>query len=326
MPAFGSGAKLSITHQTSMGATSPSSWRSIPFASHDLSYDVADLVDDSIVGNPDEPDRVSGISGIGGGFQANIHPLALGYYLYGLCGAASVAAAGAAYKHTFRPSSGNFGDKNTVPPFAIQVNAGETGVSSSYLLQDCFFNTGELSITAGAYLRGTWGLIGKSGTLLTTAAPYDWPSAVKPLTWSACSVSIAGAAVQRYHDLKITLNNNLAAQDRIDGTTQHTFFFREGFRQNRFAGTVDLAQADWLKMKNETEGALVITCGGASAISSGYNEFLEISMPRFVFTKVPINISGTGVVTVAVEGRGMYLSTSLCSVQFTLQNTVASYP
>lgn len=326
MPAFGSGAKLGLTHQASMGATDPGSWRTVPFASHDLTYDVADLVDDSITGEVDEPDRVTGMSGITGSFQANINPLAVGYYLYGLCGHSSGSAAGQAYKHVFRPSSGNFGDKNTLPPFAFQINAAETGVSSAYLLQDCFFNTGEISITAGGYLRGTWGIVGKSGLLQTIEAPVDYPTGVKPLKWASASVSIAGAAVQRYHDLKITLNNNIGMQDRLDGTSEHSFFFREGFRQNRFSGTVDLAMADWLKMKNETEGALVVTFGGATSISSGYNEYLEISMPRFVFTKVPINISGTGIVTVAVEGRGMYLATSLCSVQFTLQNTWASYP
>jgi len=200
------------------------------------------------------------------------------------------------------------------------VDQGEAGVSSAYLLGDCFVNQLEFNLSAGAYLRATASIVGKTATLMTkTAAPVEWASTIKPLLWSATSISIGGAAVQRYADITFTFNNNIGMQDRIAGAKEHTFFFRDGFRQfGRMSGTMDVSMTDWLNVKNETEVRLFM-------FASNSIDTLLIDLPRFVFTAHPIGVPGPGIVTISVEGRAMYSTDSGTIATVTLTNTFADY-
>jgi hypothetical protein len=255
-----------------------------------------------------------------------VHPLAIGQVLNGVFGISSSDAAGSAYAHTFNPQTTAFDANVSLQPFCFQIDQGESSVNSAYMLYNCFLNNWELSLAAGQYLRSTINVVGQRAELIEKSTPSNYPAGIKPMLWSGCSISIGGAAVQRYADFRLTFNNNIATQDRIAGAKDHTFFFREGFRQfGRMTGTMDMAMDDWLKVKNETEGRLVIFCKGASSVSSGYDESLTIDIPRFVFTKHPLGVSGPGIVTVAMEGRAMFSSTSgtICTV--TLVNTQATY-
>jgi hypothetical protein len=200
-------------------------------------------------------------------------------------------------------------------------------VNSAYLHQDGFINTAEFSIAAGGYARSRFGVMGKSIGLLTKApgAAIN-PTGAAPLLWSGTSISFAGAAIQRFSNIKLAFDNKIAAQDRITGVKQHAFFFRDGFRDfGRMTGTVDLAQADWLNFFNGTEGKLVINCLGVTSISSGVNEYFKVDIPRMIYTAYPLNISGAGIVTAAVEGRAQYHSGSKTVCTITLCNTFASY-
>jgi len=331
MPGFGANAELGIHKQNSFMSAGVNSleWTKVPFASQDFNYEFAELTDDSIQFGYEEPDRVTGIAGVTGTITANVHPIAVGEFIAGAFGISSSTASGSAFIHTFNPQTTTFDDKCSLQPYAFLVDQGEAGVNSKYLLYNCFINNWELSLSAGAYLRSTFNIVGQRAELIASSGnnPADYPSGIKPLIWSACSISIGGAAVQRYADFKLSFNNNIATQDRIAGAKDHTFFFREGFRQfGRFTGTMDMAQADWLKVKNETEGPLVIHITGASSIDgANMKEYLEINIPRFVFTKHPLGVSGPGIVTVAMEGRAMFHAGSgtICTV--TLVNTQASY-
>lgn len=320
MPAFGSNAKLFVTLQNSFGTpTDVGSWHTVPFASHDFNFTFGELVDDSIFSRYDEADRVTGISGVEGSITANVHPYAIGPFIRGCFGIYSASGAGP-YTHVFNPQTSAFGAEHSLPPYAFQVDQGESGVTSAYLLGDCFINQWELSLSAGAFLRSTFNIMGKTATLITkTAAPVEWPATIKPLIWSATSISIGGAAVQRYADFTLTFNNNIGMQDRIAGAKEHTFFFRDGFRQfGRFSGTMDVAMTDWLNVKNETEVQLIL-------FSSNSIDTLKVDIPRFVFTSHPLGVSGPGIVTISVEGRAMYSTDSGTIATVTLTNTFADY-
>ena len=205
------------------------------------------------------------------------------------------------------------------------MDQGETGVNSAYQVYDCFVNNLEYSLAAGGYLRGVYTIVGKNAELITkSTSVIDAGVAPRPFLWSSTSIHIGGAGVTRFSDIKFAFNNNLGTQDRIAGVKAHTYFFRDGFRQfGRMTATADLAMADWLNVKNETEARLVVHCVGATGISSGYNEAFTIDIPRFVYTAHPLGVSGAGMVTVALEGRGMYHTPSgtICTV--TLINTMA---
>jgi hypothetical protein len=208
-----------------MGSTTPSSWYSLPFANHGLTWNPDELADDSITGLMDEPNRVLGFTRAGGPIVGNVFPLPLGILLRGLTGAASVSAIGSGFEHYFNPVSGDFGLISTLPPYAIQVDQGESGVNSAYLYKDAFINTLELSAVAGEYVRANWGIIGKDSELVTKAAPATWPSDNNPLRWSSVSLSIGGAGVVRYRDFRLLFDNRVAGQERIDGTSVPRYFF-----------------------------------------------------------------------------------------------------
>jgi len=327
MPGFGANAALSIFKQNSFwSAVGSATWQKLPFATQDFNYEFAELTDDSIQFGYDEPDRVTGIACVTGQIVANVHPIAIGNIISGVFGITSTQAAGSGYEHTFNPQTATFDENVSLQPYAFQIDQGEAAVNSSYIAYNCFLNNWELSLAAGQYLRSTINIVGQRAELIEKSPPANYPAGIKPMLWSGCSISIGSVGVQRYADFRLTFNNGIAAQDRIAGAKDHTFFFREGFRQfGRMTGTMDMSMADWLSVKNETELPLVIFCKGASSISSGYDESLKIDIPRFVFTKHPLGVSGPGIVTVAMEGRAMFSSTSgtICTV--TLVNTQATY-
>jgi len=291
-----------------------------------MEFSYAELTDDSITGLVDDPDVVRGIGGVAGSIEGNFNPITAGILLRGLFGVSSVGAVGSGYTHSFLPNTGPWSDKCSNPPLGFALNAGESGISSSYLFQDVFINNVEISVAAGNYIRMRANVLGKTGGLMTTPASPVSHAEVKPIAWSAVSLSIGGAGVQRFSDIRFTFNNNIAAQDRIDGTATHTFFFREGFRQfARFSGTIDISQTDYLTFYNGTETSLSMFALGVTSISSGVNEFLKIDIPRLVYTKYPVNVPGPGIITIGIEGRGMYKASSgrVCSI--VLQNSKATY-
>jgi hypothetical protein len=324
MPGFGSGAVLGVSRQNSYG-TALNSYYKMPFANHDFNYGYSELTDDSITGKPDWSDRTTGIAGVTGNITANFHPLAHGHLMRSCFGWMVSSAVGSGFTHTFNPATQNFDAGNTLPPLTIYVDQGESQVSSAYQLSDCMVNQAELSLAAGQYLRATYSIIGKTAVLMTKQAIADWPQGIKPLLWSAASIHWGGAAVTRFQDFRLTLSNNIGMQDRIAGAKTHTYFFRDGFREfGKLSATADMAMTDWLAVKNETEGRLAISFLGVTSISSGVNEFFTMDFPRFVWTAHPIGVNGAGVVTVTLEGRAMYSTTSSTIATFTLQNTMAN--
>jgi hypothetical protein len=324
MPGFGSNAILGISRQNSFG-TAINSWYKMPFASHDFNYTYGELTDDSIQGTPDEPDRVTGIAGLTGTITANVNPLVTGHLLRAAFGVFTTVTSESYYTHRFDPSTGPFDSNCSERPMSFYVDQGEAGVNSAYLLSDCFVNNVEFSLSAGGYLRGSYAIVGKNAALVQkTTDIVDLGPAARPFLWSSTSISLGGAAVQRFTDIRIAFNNNLGTQDRIAGAKAHTYFFRDGFRQfARLSGTMDMAMEDWLRVKNETELAFVMYCKGASNVTSGYDEYFKIDIPRLVLTSHPIGVSGAGMVTVGVEGRGMYLASSKTVATIFLANTVA---
>lgn len=327
MPGMGSNAILSICRQNSMGATAPSSWYAIPFANNGLAFTYGELTDDSIQQTPDLPDRAIGIGGFQGNIESNLFPLPVGFFLRGLFGVVSASALGSGFVHTFNPATAAWSPECQLAPYAFQVDPGEPSVNSAYLHTDGFINTGEITITAAGYARASFGVLGKSIGLITKApgASINQTGAA-PLLWSGASISFGGTAVQRFSNVKLAFDNKVAAQDRITGVKQHAFFFRDGFRDfGRFSGTIDLAQTDWLDFYNGTEKRMVISMLGVTSISSGVNELLTIDIPRMIYTAYPLNVSGAGIVTAAVEGRAMYSAASKTVCTITLVNTFASY-
>jgi hypothetical protein len=291
-----------------------------------MPFTLATLTDDSIRGNPFEPDRVPGIGGFQGTVEHNLFPLVAGFFLRGMFGGYAVSALGSGFAHTFNPATTAWGVDASIPPYSFQLDSGEPSVNSAFLMQDGYINTGDIQITAAGIVRATWGVMGKTMTLLTKApGAAIAPAGSFPLTWAVASISINSSTNQRFKDIKISYDNKISAEDRIAGALSHTFFFRNGFQSVQIAGTLDLAQADWLDFYNANEKSLVINLVGVTSISSGVNEFMKIDVPRFEYLAYPVGVSGPGIITAAFQGRAQYLASSNTGITITLCNTFPSY-
>lgn len=328
MPGFGSDSFLAICKQNSLGATAPSSFWSVPFANHTFDANPDELLDDSITGNPDEPDRVLGYSRTTGNVVMNLNPLVLGHFLRGVTGYNTVTPVGSGFMHKFVPRSGQWSPECSLPPYAFLVYQGDSGVNSAYQYKDAFINTFELSIESGKYVRGTFGVLGKDAEYAPASRGVDMAGGVatKPFQWSAVSLSINGTGVARFRNLRFSFDNKIAGVERLNASKSLAFFFRDGFRSmGRFSGEMDLNTADWAAMKAETEYPLFVNMIGVTTISSGVNEYFKLEIPRFKVTKYPTAVPGPGIVTVTVEGKAEYHAGSGCAAAFTLQNTFAAY-
>jgi len=114
-------------------------------------------------------------------------------------------------------------------------------------------------------------------------------------------------------------------QDRINASRAPASFFRDGFRMfGRFQGTMDVAQSDWLNMKNETEQNVTAYIAGVTSISSGVNEFLKLEYTRAKVLSVDESIAGPGLITLTVNWKGEFNVNSLTPVRITLQNTMGA--
>lgn len=324
MPGFGSNAVLAVTRQNSFGGSVVTSWHKCSFANHGLDFRYAELEDDSILGRYDAPDRVTGIAAVTGAIEGNFNPIAYGHFLRGVFGVYSVTALGSGYQHIFRPQTAAFGNEHSLPPYSFYIDQGEAGVNSGYLATDCFINGMELAVNAPEYARARFDILGKTASVVAKVTPFDHGT-FKPFVWASGSLQIFGAANARYENIRVAFNNNVTGQNRIAGAKEHTYFFRDGFRGfGIFTGTADIAQADWTRVKSETEGAFTLNLAGIS-ISSGVVETLRVELPRVVITTHPLGVSGPGIVTVEIAGRAMYSTGSGLVAQVTLINTLASY-
>ena len=328
MPGFGSNAILGITKQNSFDGTSaPNSFFNVPFAKHDFNYNFSELIDDSITGRYDAPDPTIGLQLVNGNIEHPFHPLVGGHFLRGAMGVYSVAAVGSGFTHQFKPQTTTFDTLASLPPFSFYLDQGETGVNTVYKLTDCFINGLEFSAAAGGWLRANYIIVGKGTDVTTKLVPAGYGTGVvRPFPWSSISLSLFGAADQKWSDITFRFDNRIGQQTRLAASKQYQYFFRDGFRDfGRISGTVDIAIDTWTRVKSETEGRLFMFAAGVTSISSGVNEYLLIDIPRFKFTAHPLGVSGPGIVQVAVTGDAMYSSTRGLIVAITLQNTLSTY-
>ena len=57
----------------------------------------------------------------------------------------------------------------------------------------------------------------------------------------------------RVGNISFGFDNKISPVDRIAGALEHTYFYRDGFREfGKVSGTIDIAQVDWLDFLNAT--------------------------------------------------------------------------
>ncbi len=316
--AFGQEGYLSISKQNTWG-TSTNSWHYIPIESESMTHNIALLASNVIQQRYDEPSPHQGIQTFDGDISTEINPIDMGHFLKGVFGVSSAVAAQSGYvnTHTFTPVQSRFDGNAALTPYTCNVYR---GVDEAFQITDCQFNTMEINVAANGIAKMRVGVIGRVNSLIAaTTASYHTSGA--EYTWDTASVSISNTAVTDFENITVNLDNKLEGISFLDGTHYHSKVLRNGFREVRVSGTIDLPNLDeYDAFVAQSERQLIMTLTGTQ-VRSGYYEYLKVDIPKFRYETFPINISGPNRLSVGFAGRAVYHTGSLTSIKITAQNT-----
>lgn len=325
--AYGVDGFLAISRQQSWG-TNTSSFHFVPFISEGVVTNKELLSPESILDRYDEPNPVEGLQTVEGDIVMELNPIDCGPFLHAACGSVHVTAtlSGKVWTHEFKLTQDRFDANAALTPYTTQVYK---GVEDAFQFTDGQANTLEINIAAGAVVKMTTGLICRTTSLMSksTASYFN----ADAFTWDQASFSLmvpssAAIAVVDFEEITFSLNNALSGVNLLDGTKRRGKIQRDGYREIRVSGTVDLPDLDEYDIFiAQTERRLLMTLRKPTAISSGYYETLTIDIPSFRYEAFPVNIGGPGRVTAGFTGRGVYNSGSGTTMLITLVNTYAAY-
>lgn len=125
--------------------------------------------------------------------------------------------------------------------------------------------------------------------------------------------------------LEFGVTNSLEGRATLDGTRTISRILRNGARTFPIKFSLelqDMTEYNLFRAQNEVPLKIELTGG---VISGANNYKITIDVPRFRFNSFPINVGGTGAITVSAEGAGKYDFTNLYGMKVTLVNTKVSY-
>lgn len=320
--AYGTDGFLAISRQSSWN-TNTTSFHFVPFVSESIVTNKEILMQESILDRYDEPSPLEGLETVEGDIVMELNPIDCGPFLHAACGSVHVTAtlSGKVWTHEFKLTQDRFDANAALTPYTVQVYK---GIEEAFQFTDGQANTLEINVAAGAVVKMTTGLICRTTSLMTKSTTSYFNA--KAFTWDQASFSLAGTKIEDFEEITISLNNALAGVNLLDGTKRRGKIQRDGYREVRVSGTIDLPDLDEYDIFiAQTERRLLMTLKKPTAISSGYYETLTVDVPSFRYEAFPVNIGGPGRVTAGFTGRGVYNSGSSTAMLITLVNTKAAY-
>lgn len=320
--AFGTDGYIGISKQESYSvATSAYHW--MPFVSEGITDAIEVLMEETIRDRYDEPPTIEGLTTVEGDIAFELNPIDSGLLWYAACGQASSTAlqSGYVFQHEFLPIQTRFDSNLALQPVCMHIYR---GVDEAFEYMDGQLSSIEFNLAAGALakLSTTW--ICRTSSL-RTALTASYHTDTQAFAWHAASISMAGTGITDYEEINVSINNALEGVSLIDGTKVYSRIHRNGFREVRVSGTIDLPDLnEYDQFRSQSERQLILTLTG-DEVRSGYNESFVINIPKFRYETFPVNIGGPGRITVGFAGRAIYHTGSGCSIKMTMVNTLASY-
>ena len=322
--AYGNDGFLAVSKQESWG-TASSSYYYVPIISEGMAHNKEMITQESILARYDEAAPIEGMESADGTIEMEMNPLDQGPFLLAACGSVTVTEplSGMVFLHDFTLTQDRFDDNAALVPYTIQVYR---GVEQSFQFTDGQVNTLDINITANAIVKMSVGMICRTTSLMTKSTESYHGAEENAFTWDQASISLAGTAIDDFESLSVSINNALSGVSLLDGTKRRGRIHRDGQREIRVAGSIDVPNLDeYDAFAAQTERALVITVTGADEISSGYYEYLKIDIPKFRYETYPINIAGPGRISVGFTGRAVYHTGSASAMEIFLQNSISAY-
>lgn len=319
--AFGTDGYIGISRQESYGVpTSNYYWT--PFVTEGITDAINVLMEDTIRDRYDEPPLIEGLTTVEGDIAYELNPLNGGVVLNAAINTSSTTdiLSGYVYQHKFTPVQTRFDANLAMNPICLHVYR---GVDEAFEYMDGQITSVEINIAAEDKAKMNTSMICRTSSL-TTAMTASYHEAIA-YVWHQASISLGAVGISDYEDITVSVNNNLTGIALIDGTKTYSRIHRDGFREIRVSGTIDLPNLDEYDVfRAQTERQLIITLTGGE-ISSGYYESFKIDIPQFRYESFPVNIGGPGRISVGFAGRAVYKTSSAYAIEFTIVNSLASY-
>ncbi len=320
---YGNEGYFSLSRQSSFG-TPTNSWHYIPIESESVVHNINLLTPSVLQARYDEPAPVTGLQTVEGDMSTEINPIDMRPLFLGILGTYTYSAAQSGYVglHTFSPRQTRFDSNCALTPFTLNVYR---GADEAMQVADTQFNNMEISIAAQGIAKMRVVMIGKVNSLIT-ALTASYHTSGDEYTWDKATITMSGATITDYEDIRISIDNKLEGVSFLDGTKYYGKIMRNGNREIRVSGTIDLPNLnEYDQFAAQSERPLVITLTGTE-VRSGYNEYIKIDIPSFRYETFPVNITGPNRLTAGFAGRAVYNVGSLTSIQVTMQNTkISSY-
>jgi len=317
--AYGIGGYVALSKQSS-GGTATTNRVYIPFKSESVTENIEQLQSENLLGRYDNPDTLAGITNATGDIVFEPHPIYLGHFLRGVCGAVTTSFSSSKAIHEFIPSQGDFDDTLALPPYTIEVYK---SVGSAYQFVDAQIHTLSINLTAGGIAECTATIHARQSNKIAKQTPSYIDA--KPYTWDTVSLQVGGSANGEFESATITIENPIVGVPTLNGAQTEGKLKRDGFRVITVTGDQDFStQAQEAIFRAQTRQRFLFSLTGES-IGGGQNNFVSIDLPKTNYTTFSFPIGGAGRISTAYEGNCEFDTSSSYAARITLQNTATSY-
>jgi len=296
----------------------------VRFISESLVEETEEVQGEVIRATRDIPDSIQGLISVSGDIELEVYPGAIGYFLRSIFGDPTSQLVGSsnAYQHEFEPSDTPFSDDCAGWPYTLEIYR-DLDQADQYA--GCVVNALSFSFGVGQkILRATASIIGKTRTSIAKTAPSFTDE--EPFKWNQATMSIGGSANNNLETVELNFEAGLSGVPLLDGSNRIAKILPDGFRQG--SGTLTFGVVDdhteFDKYIGWTTQAMQIKFEGA-IIEETYKYTLQFDFPKVLYRSFPINVGGSGRLTVGADVKFERDATSGYMVKVTLVNTKASY-
>lgn len=267
----------------------------------------------NVTSNLYEADDEAGLERHAGDIVVAANPENVGHILNGVFGVNSVSVVLSGFLHTneFTFATADTGSLSALPGYTLEVARG--GVSTAFRYAGAQFTSVQLNVGANQDLRVTASVLAKARTFIQKSTASFPGSPLSPFVFSTCSLSIDGAAVNRFEAMTWTFDNQLEGVPVLNASDEIALTRRTGAQMVRLSGTVEFRDmTDFESFADQTEHRVTANF----TLADSFN--LLVDVPRAVFTEFPVQIPGAERITVDFSMMGRYHTGSGNAAKLTL--------
>ena len=287
---------LGLAFQSAVGTTQTSSIHWLPILSETLTEDIAVLESRELRTRYNEPLVQQGLRAVAGDVIMEVDPHTIGALLHAAYGRTDTTSDTGKQLHQFIETTSAFSERAPLQPFTVIVHR---DVGSAFHYYDMYADQLTLDFSVDEYVKATLSLTGGAFKQAAAVTTSFYPEALSPkIPWTACSMSLAGAAEDRFTSFQWKMENNIEVKGTLSSSYSPTRAKRSDFRKQRVSATMEfenLTEFDKWR-SNSAQGCTInaLTADGS---------YLRLILDALRWDTLPANISGPGAISVGVGGR-----------------------